>query len=187
MLLVGGTYAVGLWPFAKGGAPGGGALSLSRERSFLTDWMQKDRSGEQPGGGEATGANGERHDGSGDGVAPTAKSGERVADAKTAAKEYWVVVASVTLTDADRKKKPPELKALFANEEKRLRKGLGAKLDGFEIQPIFTNARKEEMVLRLGRGTSQDDPRLIDLRDRVKSLGGSFKEATIRGYVPAAK
>ena len=41
--------------------------------------------------------------------------------------------------------------------------------------------------LFIGRGATQDDPRLIDLRDRVKSLGGSFKDATIRGYVPATK
>src|SRR5262249_24529294 len=148
VLLVGVAYAVGLWPFAKGGEPGAGGLPLSRERSFLADWMQKDR-GEQPGGGSAAGADGARHDAPGHGGVPAAKAGERTTDAKAAvdakaaAKEYWVVVASVTLTDADRKKKPPELKALFANEEKRLKKGLGARLDGFEMQPIFTNAKKE--------------------------------------------
>jgi hypothetical protein len=194
VLLVGVTYAVGLWPFARGGSPGSGGFRLSRgegERSFLTDWMQKDR-GDQPGGGEANGSDGVRHGPSGDGSAAPTKSGEKPADgaAKPTApttKEYWVVVASATLTEADRKKKPAELKALFANEEKRLKKGLGARLDAFEMQPIFTSQKKEEMVLRIGRGATQDDPRLIDLRDRVKSLGGSFKDATIRGYVPATK
>jgi hypothetical protein len=192
VLLVGVTYAVGLWPFARGGSPGTGGLPLSRgERSFLTDWMQKDR-GDQPGGGEANGPDGARRGPSGDGGAAPTKSGEKPADgaagaSKPAAREYWVVVASVTLTEADRKKKPAELKALFANEEKRLKKGLGARLDAFEMQPIFTSQKKEEMVLRIGRGATQDDPRLIDLRDRVKSLGGSFKDATIRGYVPATK
>jgi len=189
VLLVGVTYAVGLWPFAKGGTPGQGGLALSHERSFLTDWMQKDR-GEQPGGGDAKGADDARRDASPDAAAPpapNAKGGERAADARQAAREYWVVVASVTLSEADRRKKPAELKAKFANEEKRLKKELGARLDGFEIQPVFTNAKKEEMVLRIGRGATQDDKKLIDLRDRVKSLGGSFKDATIRGYGPATK
>lgn len=186
VLLVGGTYAVGLWPFARGGSPGSGGFSLSRERSFLPDWQQKDR-GEQPGGGDAKGADDARRDASPDAAAPPAKGGDPAANAKSAAREYWVVVASVTLSDADRKKKPKELLALFANEEKRLRKELGARLDGFEIQPVFTNSKKEEMVLRIGRSTKQDDKKLIDLRDRVKILGGSFKDATIRGYVPATK
>jgi hypothetical protein len=186
VLLVGAAYAVGLWPFAKGGTPGSGGLALSHERSFLTDWMQKDR-GEQPGGGDAKGADDARRDASHDAAAPPAKAGEHAADAKSAPREYWVVVASVTLSEADRRKKPAELKAKFANEEKRLKKELGARLDGFEIQPVFTNAKKEEMVLRIGRGATQDDKKLVDLRDRVKSLGGSFKDATIRGYVPATK
>ena len=186
VLLVGVAYAVGLWPFAKGGEPGAGGLPLSNARPFLNDWKQKDQA-EQPGGGEAAGADGARHEGTGSGVAPAAKAGERAGGAKAAAREYWIVVASVTLAEADRRKKPAELMALFASEEKRLRKGLGARLDGFEMQPIFTNAKKEEMVLRIGRGATQDDPRLIDLRDRVKSLGGSFKDATIRGYLPATK
>src|SRR5215510_5808959 len=81
VLLVGVTYAVGLWPFAKGGEPGAGGLPLSNARSFLTDWKQKDQ-GEQPGGGDAAGPDGARHDGPGSGVAPTAKAGERAADAK---------------------------------------------------------------------------------------------------------
>jgi hypothetical protein len=79
------------------------------------------------------------------------------------------------------------LKALFANEEKRLKEGLGARLERLR-DPADLHQPEEGRDGAAHRARRDgDDPRLIDLRDRVKSLGGSFKDATIRGYVPATK
>src|SRR5262249_44698960 len=103
-------------------------------------------------------------------------------------REYWIVVASVKLSEQERSKDFKELrKELFKSEEQKLHRGLDAEIDklGYRVQTVAINQKAGEYVLRVGGAASADDPTLVSLLAKVARLGGTFKNAKIRDYPPA--
>jgi hypothetical protein len=109
VLLVGVTYAVGLWPFARAAhREPAGSLSRGGERSFLADAGCRRIGGIAAGRRGREGPDGARRGPSGDRGADRrngkARGRARPELRSRRRREYWVVVASVTLTEADRRK-----------------------------------------------------------------------------------
>jgi hypothetical protein len=189
VLITGLAYAAKLWLFNGRGAPSDHGLHLQRDESIQEKWPDHTL----PPGNAAGDAAGERPESAGQGGPSTAnakESGSKEPAAKGAAKakEYWVVAASVKLSEQERSKNLSELrKVLFKNEEKTLHRGLDAEIErcGFRVQTVATNQKAGEFVLRVGCATTADDANLKSLLAKVIKLGGSFKNALIRDYPPA--
>jgi hypothetical protein len=189
LVLLGGlAYAVKLRFFSGSGAPSDRGLTLQRDESIRSQWpdhaLPKKAEETSPGGGGSAGveaaaaAKGQKE--------PAAKAPARGPEKK---REYWIVAASVKLSEQERSKTLPELrKELFKNEEQKLHRSLDAEIErlGFRVQTVATNQKAGEFVLRVGCAAGADDANLKSLLAKVTRLGGSFKNAMIRDYPPAA-
>jgi hypothetical protein len=186
VLIAGLAYAAKLWLFNGSGAPSDHGMHLQREEPIRSKWPDHSLSPRN----DAGDAVGEKQAGPGQGAPATGKDAkETAAKAPQTQKEYWVVAASVKLSEQDRQKNFAELrKELFKNEEQKLHRGLDADIEryGFRVQTVAINQKAGEFVLRVGCTTTADDPNLKALLAKVVKLGGSFKNALIRDYPPAA-
>jgi hypothetical protein len=187
VLVAGLAYAAKL-RFSRGnGASSDHGVTLQRDETIRSKWPDH----ALPANGAETKAL-ERESAAG---AANAGNGSKEPAAKPAAKapekkrEYWIVAASVKLSEQERSKPLPELrKELFKNEEQRLHRSLDAEIErlGFRVQTVATNQKTGEFVLRVGCAMTADDPDLKSLLAKVGRLGKDFKNATIRDYPPAA-
>jgi hypothetical protein len=184
VLIAGLSYAAKLWLFSGSGAPSDHGLKLHRDESIQSKWPDHSQ---QP-KAESPDAAGDKEGKVAGAKAPEQQSDKKKDNKNDKPKEYWVVAASVKLSEQERGKNLSELrKELFKNEELKLHKGLDADIEryGFRVQTVATNQKAGEFVLRVGNATTPDDPNLKALLAKVVKLGGSFKNALIRDYPPA--
>lgn len=187
VLVAGLAYAAKLRFFRGSGASSNHGVTLQRDEKIQSKWPDHalPAKGDETAALDRDGAAGEAKAGSGS-KEPAAKPAAKTPEKK---REYWIVAASVKLSEAERSKPLPELrKELFKNEEQKLHRGLDADIEklGFRVQTVATNQKTGEFVLRVGCAMAADDPNLKSLLAKVARLGKDFKNATIRDYPPAA-
>jgi hypothetical protein len=188
VLVAGLAYAVKLRFFRGSGAPSSHDVTLQRDEAIQSKWPDHalpQQAGESPAAGRESSVG----DAAAAGKSPKEAAAKAPPKASEKKREYWIVVASVKLSEQERGKNVAELrKELFKNEEQKLHRGLDAEIDrlGFRVQTVAINQKAGEYVLRVGCGASADDPNLKALLAKVAGLGGTFKKATIRDYPPAA-
>lgn len=186
LVLVGGLiYAAKLRFFSGSGAPSDHGVTLQRDESIQSKWpdhtlpapADPTPPGDRAGAAAEAAAKGQKE--------PAAKAPARGPEKK---REYWIVAASVKLSEQERSKSFQELrKELFKSEEQKLHRTLDADIEkvGFRVQTVAINQKAGEFVLRVGCAASADDANLKAMLAKVSRLGGSFKNAVIRDYPPA--
>jgi hypothetical protein len=179
LVLVGAsTYALGLWPFTPNGVEGDGSRALKNSR-LLPDWLTPNERSNEPTGGKApdgdTGLQGTPEQGGG---ASPASATREAAGAATNV-EYWLLAASEKLNTEDKRK---DWKQRFGQDKQRVVKALGDEFPGLRIQVCASDAKATEGLLRVGPGTTADDPALQRALTKVRALGGSFSDAYIKKF-----
>jgi hypothetical protein len=173
------TYALGLWPFAPNGVEGDGSRALKNSR-LLPDWLNPTERSSEPTGGTppegAAGRQGTPDDGGG--ASPTAGATREAAGAATNV-EYWLLAASEKLNTEEKRK---DWKQRFGQDKQRVVKALGDEFPGLRIQVCASDAKATEGLLRVGPGTTADDPALLRALTKVRALGGSFSDAFVKKF-----
>ncbi len=176
VLLVGTTYALRLWPFAPEGAEGTGPSPLQRIQSIWRDPTIEPPADPAASSSQQDGEKAIDRNASGGGA------GSKEATAAKARQdvEYWVVAASVKLTPE--MKKNDAWKERFKPDQQRLERALGKEFPTVKTQRCYADAKHDDVLLRLGPAAAADEPTLVRVLARVRALGGSFKDATIKAF-----
>jgi hypothetical protein len=174
VLLVGGAYALGLWPFALEGVDGETRSPLQRFQSIWRDPTVAPEPGAPVSGASerpATSAT-DRSEPRGGGEVVGARPQPEI--------EYWVVAASLKLTPD--LKKGDAWRKRFEPDKERLQRALGDRFPGMKIQTCYGDKKREDVLLRAGCAASADDPALQKLLAAAKAPPANFKDAVIRAF-----